>query len=87
MKALNALLARADTDPDHLLSYEVKQKLRLLLMNGGLKLTRSGINNAASGKSLEVEEYLQLLATFRIALEVEEDELCKLTLEKDCVRY
>ncbi|GJT45837.1 FRIGIDA-like protein 3 [Tanacetum coccineum] len=80
MKALNALLARADTGPGLLLSYEIKQQAKAIANEWWPKLTHGGINNAASGKSLEAEAYLQLLATFRIVSEVEEDELCKLML-------
>ncbi|RVX23519.1 FRIGIDA-like protein 3 [Vitis vinifera] len=43
------------------------------------KLAGAGID-AANGNSLEAEAFLKLLATFRIASEFDEEELCKLVL-------
>lgn len=81
MEAMAALLARAESDPgaDHLLNPETKQLAKTISDEWKPKLAGSGID-AANGISLEAEAFLQLLATFRIASEFDEEELCKLVL-------
>lgn len=80
MEAMNAILAKTDMGPDHLLTYEIKQQAKSIADEWFPKLARDGIVDAANGKSLEAEAFLQLLATFRIVSEFEEDQLCKLVL-------
>ncbi|XP_015901625.2 FRIGIDA-like protein 3 [Ziziphus jujuba] len=77
MEAMTALLARADPGADHLLSPETKQQAKAIADEWKPKLARADID-AANGISLEAEAFLQLLATFRIASEFDEEELCKL---------
>ncbi|KAL7193332.1 hypothetical protein ACSBR2_025023 [Camellia fascicularis] len=79
MEAMAALMARADPGADHLLNPEIKQQAKAIADEWKPKLAGMGIN-AANGKSLEAEAFLQLLATFRILSEFDEDELCKLVL-------
>lgn len=75
MKAMAALLARAD----HLLNPETKQQAQIIADEWKPKLASAG-TDAANGLSLEAEAFLHLLATFRIASEFDEEELCKLVL-------
>ncbi|KAJ9562333.1 hypothetical protein OSB04_007493 [Centaurea solstitialis] len=77
MEALNAMLARAGSGADHLLNHEIKQQAKAIADEWRPKLAHDDAA-AANGKSLEAEAFLQLLATFRIASEFNEDELCKL---------
>ncbi|KAE9449656.1 hypothetical protein C3L33_18448, partial [Rhododendron williamsianum] len=71
MEAMATLLTRAD---DNVLSPEIKQQAKAIADEWKPKLA------AANGNSLEAEAFLQLLATFRIASEFDEEELCKLVL-------
>ncbi|CAL5420050.1 unnamed protein product [Camellia sinensis] len=78
VEATAALMARADQGADHLLNPEIKQAKAIA---DEWKPTLAGMGiNAANGKSLEAEAFLQLLATFRILSELDEDKLCKLVL-------
>ncbi|KAK9285368.1 hypothetical protein L1049_024559 [Liquidambar formosana] len=79
MEAMGALLARADPGADHLLSPEIKQQAKAIADEWKPKLADEGID-AANINSLEAEAFLQLLTTFRIGSEFDEEELCKLVL-------
>ncbi|KAJ4714781.1 FRIGIDA-like protein [Melia azedarach] len=79
IEAMAALLARVDPGADHLLNPETKQQAKAIADKWKPKLTSAG-TDAANANSLEAEAFLQLLATFRIASEFDEDELCKLVL-------
>ncbi|KAM6564233.1 hypothetical protein CsatB_024231 [Cannabis sativa] len=79
LEAMAALLARADPGADHLLNPETKQHAKAIADEWKPKLA-SGSIDAANGISLEAEAFLQLLATFRIASDFDEEELCKLVL-------
>lgn len=79
MEALATLLARAEQGADHLLNLEIKQQAKAIADEWRPKLASAGIDYA-NGNSLETEAYLQLLSTFRIASEFDEEELCKLVL-------
>lgn len=76
MEAMTALLARADPGADHLLNPETKQQAKAIADEWKPKLASADVD-AANGISLEAEAFLQLLATFRIASEFDEEELCK----------
>ncbi|XP_028760497.1 FRIGIDA-like protein 3 [Neltuma alba] len=79
MEAFATLLARAESDTDHLLSPETKQQAKAIADEWRPKLARAG-TYAANGNSLEAEAFLQLLSTFKIASGFDEEELCKLVL-------
>ncbi|XP_057964433.1 FRIGIDA-like protein 3 [Malania oleifera] len=79
MEAMAALLARADPGADHLLNPETRQQAKVIADEWKPKLAGAGID-AANGNSLEAEAFLQLLATFNIASEFDEEELCKVVL-------
>ncbi|XP_028052199.1 FRIGIDA-like protein 3 isoform X2 [Camellia sinensis] len=78
MEAMATLLARADPGADHLLNPEIKQQAKAIADEWKPKLAGAAGTDAANAKnSLEAEAFLQLLATFSIALEFDEEELCK----------
>lgn len=79
MEALTTLVTKADPGADHLLNPETKQQAKAIADEWRPKLFNGGID-AANGISLEAEAFLQLLVTFRIASEFDEEELCKLVL-------
>ncbi|XP_052204680.1 FRIGIDA-like protein 3 [Diospyros lotus] len=79
MQAMATFLARADPGSDHLLNPEIKQQAKAIANEWKPKLADADID-AANGNSLEAEAFLQLLATFRIVSEFDEDELCELVL-------
>ncbi|KAA8531615.1 hypothetical protein F0562_006324 [Nyssa sinensis] len=79
MEVMATLLARPDPGADHLLNPEIKQQAKAIADEWKPKLAGAGID-ATNGYSLEAEAFLQLLATFRIASEFDEEELCKLVL-------
>ncbi|KAL2333475.1 hypothetical protein Fmac_014688 [Flemingia macrophylla] len=79
LEAMATLLARADPGADHLLNPETKQQAKAIADEWRPKLARADID-AANGNSLEAEAFLQLISTFRIASEFDEEELCKLVL-------
>ncbi|XVF17579.1 hypothetical protein REPUB_Repub10bG0135700 [Reevesia pubescens] len=79
IEAMAAFLARIDLGADHLLNPETKQQAKAIADEWKPKLSNAG-SDAANGNSLEVEAFLQLLATFRIASEFDEEELCKLVV-------
>lgn len=79
MEALSAMLANGDMGADVLLGLEIKQEAKAMADEWRGKLGISDNDNENNdGKSLEAEAFLQLLATFRIASEFDEDELCKI---------
>ncbi|XP_027346032.1 FRIGIDA-like protein 3 [Abrus precatorius] len=79
LEAMATLLARADPGADHLLNPETKQQAKAIADEWRPKLARAD-TDAANGNSLEAEAFLQLISTFRIASEFDEEELCKLVL-------
>lgn len=79
IEAMAALLARIDPGADHLLNPEIKQQAKAIADKWKPNLATVGID-AADANSLEALAFLQLLATFRIASEFDEEELCKLVL-------
>ncbi|XP_050365383.1 FRIGIDA-like protein 3 [Argentina anserina] len=79
MEALTTLVAKADPGADRLLNPGIKQQAKAIANEWKPKLF-SGGNDAANGLSLEAEAFLQLLATFRIASEFDDEELCKIIL-------
>lgn len=79
LEAMASLLARADPGADHLLNPETKQQAKAIAGEWRPKLANAD-NDAANRNSLEAEAYLQLISTFRIASEFDEEELCKLIL-------
>ncbi|XP_043713065.1 FRIGIDA-like protein 3 [Telopea speciosissima] len=79
MEAVAPLLAGVEPGADHPLSPEIKQQAKAIADNWKPKLAGVDID-AANGNSLEAEAFLQLLATFRIASEFDDEELCKLVL-------
>lgn len=79
MEAMASLLAKAKPGVDHLLYPEIKQQAKVIADEWKPKLATAGAD-ASSQASLEIEAFLQLLATFRIASEFDEEELCKVVL-------
>ncbi|KAK4720665.1 hypothetical protein R3W88_010898 [Solanum pinnatisectum] len=79
MEAIASLLAKAKPGADHLLFPEIKQQAKAIADEWKPRLATAG-TDAANQASLETEAFLQLLATFRIASEFDEEELCKLVL-------
>ncbi|KAE8704122.1 Metal transporter Nramp3 family protein [Hibiscus syriacus] len=79
IEAMSAFLARIDPGAEHLLNPETKQQAKAIAYEWKPKLSSAG-NDTTNGKSLKVEAFLQLLATFRIASEFDEEELCKLVV-------
>ncbi|KAL2528371.1 FRIGIDA-like protein 3 [Forsythia ovata] len=79
MEAMATLLAKADLGAEHLLNPEIKQHAKAIADEWKPKLA-STVIDAANGNSLEAEAFLNLLATFGIASEFDEDELCRLVL-------
>ncbi|CAN4090367.1 unnamed protein product [Withania somnifera] len=85
MEAMATLLAKAKPGADHLLYPEIKQQAKVIADEWKPKLAAAG-TDAANEASLETEAFLQLLATFRIASEFDEEELCKLVLAVSHIR-
>ncbi|CAL0312858.1 unnamed protein product [Lupinus luteus] len=79
MEALATIMARADPGADHFLNPETKQQAKAIADEWRPKLATADIDSA-NGNSLEAEAFLQVLSTFRIASEFDEEELCKLVL-------
>ncbi|GMJ08026.1 hypothetical protein HRI_004471800 [Hibiscus trionum] len=81
IEAMAAFSARIDPGAGHLLNPETKQQAKAIACEWKPELSSVGNGSAnGNGKSLEVEAFLQLLATFRIASEFDEEELCKLVV-------
>ncbi|CAH9140069.1 unnamed protein product [Cuscuta epithymum] len=79
IKAMATFLAKADLDSDCILSPEIRQQAKSVADEWKPNLANAG-TCSASENSLETEAFLQLLATYRIASEFDEEELCKLVL-------
>lgn len=79
MEAMATILAKADPGADHLLNPEIKQQAKAIADEWKPKLANVD-TDSTNINSLEAEAFLQLLATFRIASEFDEEELCKLVL-------
>ncbi|KAG9440230.1 hypothetical protein H6P81_020395 [Aristolochia fimbriata] len=68
------------TETEHAVSAEMKQQAKAIADEWKPKLAGEVELDAANGSALEAQAFLQLLATFGIASEFDEDELCKLVL-------
>ncbi|XP_068654842.1 FRIGIDA-like protein 3 isoform X2 [Aristolochia californica] len=68
------------TETEHTVSAEMKQQVKAIADEWKPKLAGEVELDAADGSALEAQAFLQLLATFGIASEFDEDELCKLVL-------
>ena len=79
LEAMATLLARADPGADHLLNPQTKQHAKAIADEWRPKLARAD-TDAANGNSLEAKAFFQLISTFKIASEFDEEELCKLVL-------
>ncbi|KAJ6805244.1 FRIGIDA-like protein 3 [Iris pallida] len=79
MESAAPLLGMAEPCDNHLLSSEIKQQAKAIADEWKAKLAGVDVD-ASNGYSLEVVAFLQLLATFSIVDEFDEDELCKLVL-------
>ncbi|KAE8662854.1 metal transporter Nramp3-like [Hibiscus syriacus] len=77
LEAMASFLARIDPGDTHLLNPEIKQLAKAIADEWKPKLSNVG-SVAADDNSLEAEAFLQLLATFKIASEFDEEHLCKL---------
>lgn len=77
IEGMAALMARTDPVADHLLNPETSMQAKAIANAWKPKLAGT---NPANTKLLEAEAFLQLLATFRIASEFDEEELCKLAI-------
>ncbi|TYJ14190.1 hypothetical protein E1A91_A10G100900v1 [Gossypium mustelinum] len=77
LEAMASFLARIDPGDTHLLNPEIKQLAKAIADEWKPKLSNAS-SGAAIDNSLEAEAFLQLLATFRIASEFDEEQLCKL---------
>ncbi|KAK9165934.1 hypothetical protein Scep_001125 [Stephania cephalantha] len=73
------LLGAEGSDSDHPLNPETKERAKAIADEWKPRLVEAGID-AANGNSLEADAFLQLLVSFRISSEFEEDELCKIVL-------
>ncbi|KAG1366849.1 FRIGIDA-like protein 3 [Cocos nucifera] len=79
MESAAPLLGIAEPGVDHPVSSEIKQQAKAIADEWKPKLAGVDID-ASNGYSLEAQAFLQLLATFSIAPEFDEDELCKLII-------
>ncbi|XP_038977664.1 FRIGIDA-like protein 3 [Phoenix dactylifera] len=77
MESAAPLLGIAEPGVDHPVSSEIKQQAKAVADEWKPKLAGVDID-ASNGYSLEAQAFLQLLATFSIAPEFDEEELCKL---------
>ncbi|GMI94102.1 hypothetical protein like AT5G48385 [Hibiscus trionum] len=77
LEAMASFLARIDPGDTNLLNPEIKQLAKAIADEWKPKLSDSG-SGATIDNSLEAEAFLQLLATFKIASEFDEEQLCKL---------
>ncbi|CAO2830997.1 unnamed protein product [Amaranthus hypochondriacus] len=78
MEALSVFLSKVNNAAD-ILNPETQQQAGYIANDWKLKLTDES-SSAANGKSLEVEAFLRLVATFRIAYEFDPEEYCKYVL-------
>lgn len=79
MESAAPLLAMGEPGDDHLLSSEIKQQAKAIADEWKLKLAELDLDTS-NEPSLEAQAFLQLLATFSISSEFDEDELCKLVI-------
>ncbi|KAL9229804.1 hypothetical protein vseg_005233 [Gypsophila vaccaria] len=79
MEALSAFLSKADIALDTFLSPNIKWQAKCIASDWKPKLDGER-TDATNEISLAAEAFLRLLATFRIASEFDEDELCKYVL-------
>ncbi|KAK9670315.1 hypothetical protein RND81_13G193600 [Saponaria officinalis] len=79
IEALSAFLSKADTALDTFLSPNIKWQAKCIANDWKPKLDRETVD-ATNKVPLVAEAFLRLLATFRIASEFNEDELCKYVL-------
>ncbi|MQL89937.1 hypothetical protein Taro_022522, partial [Colocasia esculenta] len=79
MESVTPLLGMAEPGGDHPLSSETKQQAKAIADVWENKLSGVGID-AANGDALEAHAFLQLLSTFNLASDFDEDTLCKLVL-------
>lgn len=82
MESVAPLLVGTEPSENHPLSSETKQQAKAIADEWKTRLDGMDVG-AANGNSLEAQAFLQLLATFCIASEFDEDELCKLVLAID----
>lgn len=78
MEALSVFLSKVNNAAD-ILNPETQQQAGYIANDWKLKLTDES-SSAANGKSLEVEAFSRLVATFRIAYEFDPEEYCKYVL-------
>ncbi|XP_074308811.1 FRIGIDA-like protein 3 [Silene latifolia] len=79
MEALSAFLSKADTAVDTFVTPHAKWQAKCIAYEWKPKLDGGSID-AANEMSLVTEGFLRLLATFRIASDFNEDDLCKYVL-------
>ncbi|KAH9603064.1 hypothetical protein KSS87_009471 [Heliosperma pusillum] len=79
MEALSAFLSKADTAVDTFLTPHAKWQAKCIAYEWKPKLDGESID-ATNEMSLVAEGFLRLLATFRIASDFNEDDLCKYVL-------
>ncbi|RZS15206.1 hypothetical protein BHM03_00047014 [Ensete ventricosum] len=79
MESLEQLLANGvpDSLSDEILTPDIKEKAKVVAKEWKPKLDHLD-TEASSGNSLEAHAFLQLLATFDIVSEFDQDEICKL---------
>ncbi|XP_068655716.1 FRIGIDA-like protein 3 [Aristolochia californica] len=78
MESVAPLLMGMETE--HTVSAEMKQQAKAIADEWKPKVASEVELDASNGGALEAQAFLQLLATFDIAAEFDEDELCKLVL-------
>lgn len=79
LESVSPLLVGAEADVDQTLNPETKQQAKAVADEWKSKMVEVG-TDVASGNLLEAEAFLQLLSTFKIASEFDEEELYKLFL-------
>ncbi|XP_072991909.1 FRIGIDA-like protein 4a [Typha latifolia] len=79
MESAAPLLRMTESGVDHPMSAEIKQQAKAIADEWKAKLAIMDVD-ASNGFSFEAQAFLQLLATFCIASEFDEDELCKLVV-------
>lgn len=76
MESASPILEMAERGCDNHLSPEIKDRAKVLADEWNAKLAEVDLD-ASNGYSLETLAFLELLATFNISSEFDEDELCK----------
>ncbi|CAA6667757.1 unnamed protein product [Spirodela intermedia] len=78
MESLSQLLGESNPTPENLtITSDIKEQARTIAGEWRPRLNELDVD-ARSGNSLEVHAFLQLLATFRIAREFDQDDICNL---------